>query len=691
MRAFSLLLAFCLTISLSAQQVIITGILADGEPTTATLISAVQGSGDRSPFEGQEITVEGIVVGDFQGGERVGFNGFFLQEEDADADADVLTSEGIWIFDENGGIDVKIGDRVQVSGTVEEDDGLTRIDATGNSESIMITARDQPLPTPAVLLLPINDPIDLEKIEGMYTSVMEDVVVTDLFGLARFGEFIVSNGERLTQFTECNEPDAAGFADFTVDQSQRQLTIDDGRGGDNNFPILIGGDREVSATNSFRSGTVLRGMIGVMDERFGGYRLQALDFTEAGGNDRPQSAPDLGGNITVVGMNVLNYFTTLGSRGADNAEEFARQEAKIVNAICELDADIIGLVEIENNGYGPNGALQQLIDAVSEKCGTTYQFVMAPQTGTDEIQVALIYIASVVEESGTAASLTEPAGVFNSSRVPVAQTFRIIEAGNSGLGEEVTVCVNHWKSKGGSCGAGDDDDGGAGSCDGSRTAAAVAIRDWLATNPTGTTDPDRLIIGDLNAYTEEAPITTLIEAGYVNAIRDQNEESSFPCGSVPSYVFRAGWGSLDHALASATLAAQLSGATAWQVNASEPTALDYDTRFNDPALYADDFYRFSDHNPIVVGIELDRSVSTTAPSTLPDARIGRIAPARFRLYGVPAGYDYFLADARGALLLTGSVTGETTDINATNYPAGVYFLAVRTADGRGRTFKVVRE
>lgn len=219
--------------------------------------------------------------------------------------------------------------------------------------------------------------------------------------------------------------------------------------------------------------------------------------------------------------------------------------------------------------------------------------------------VALIYDPARVEESGTAANLTSAAGQFDSNRVPLAQTFRVIAPGSPNFGQQVTVCVNHWKSKGGSCPGDPDDAAGAGCFNATRVAAATAILDWLTDDdPTGTGVAEQLVIGDLNAYSMEEPITTYTDAGWANTVLNAASSGSSTCGSVASYVFRSQWGSLDHALASPSLAEKVTGARPWGVNAEEPTALDYDTQFNDPLLYAPDFYRFSDHNPIVIGLDL---------------------------------------------------------------------------------------
>lgn len=595
----------------------------DDEPIGSTPIHAVQGNGNASTLVGQTVQIDGVVVGDFQGGSGVGLNGFFVQEPDADQDNDPLTSEGIWVFDENSTLDVAVGDFVNVTGVVSEFGNLTQIDVTDPGASVSIVpGNNAPLPTAVVVDFPLAVTDELERYEGMRFTFNDPMVVTSNFGLGRFGEIEVSEGERLVQFTECNSPDPTGLATYNAQQSLRRLIIDDGRSGDNNFPIVLPDGDNLTPSNTLRAGAVLTGFTGVMDERFTGYRAQPVDRAGLSlvDNPRPATPPSVGGNLKIVGVNVLNYFTTLGSRGADNQAEFDRQEAKIVAALCALDADIIGLVEIEDNGFGPNGALQTLIDAIAAECGIAYEAVVHNVNESDDIQVALIYKTATVEESGTVAVVDDAANGFDRNRNPVAQTFRVIEAGNPDFGEEITVCVNHWKSKGSSCGSPSDDVGGAGNCNGNRLAAAQFIRAWLAGDPTMSDSdgagPDeevtaQLVIGDLNAYSQEDPILEFTDNGWVNAVRAQAPAGSFPCGGVASYIFRGEWGSLDHALASPSLATMVTGATPWNVNAAEPTALDYDTQFNDPALYAPDVFRFSDHDPIVVGVALGASLPVT--------------------------------------------------------------------------------
>jgi predicted extracellular nuclease len=165
----------------------------------------------------------------------------------------------------------------------------------------------------------------------------------------------------------------------------------------------------------------------------------------------------------------------------------------------------------------------------------------------------------------------------------------------------LTVAVNHLKSKGSACDDVNDPDtgDGQGNCNLTRTAAAEALATWLANDPTQSGATNALIIGDLNAYALEDPITAIKDAGYVNLI-----DSLLGNTAAYSYVFQGAAGYLDHALANATLAPQVKAVAAWHINADEPRALDYNSEFKTPGqvagFYAADAYRSSDHDPLLV-------------------------------------------------------------------------------------------
>lgn len=611
----------------------------NGGGNATTFIHDIQGSGNASPLVGSTVTIEAIVVGDFQDGSsgtNGDLNGFFVQEEDADADANATTSEGLFIFDGNApAVNVNIGDKVRVTGTVTEFNGLTEL--TGVTAS---TAGTNTLPTAATVNLPVNSVADLEAFEGMQVTIPDTLFVTEYFNLDRFGEIVLSsNGAtntpgtdgRLDQYTQFNDPDAAGFAAYQAEIAKRRILVDDGQTIQNPNPIILGrGGEPLSATNTLRGGDTIAGLTGVLSYGFDEYRIQPVapvDFQPT--NPRPATPEDVGGDLKVVSLNVLNFFTTLdvsgnpGSgpnglepRGADSQAEFDRQLTKLITTLETANADIYGLIELENEfGGDQNGdgkyAIDTIVKALNDRVGAgTYAFVNPGVPFVDmgdAISVGAIYKTSTVKiAEGTSVEILSDADlpalglsspVFdgnNTNRAALAVTFEEIATG-----EALTVAVNHFKSKGGT-GTGDDADAGdgQGNFNGTRLRAATALDAWLGTDPTGSGDADFLLIGDLNSYAQEDPITYLESQGYTNVIN--NPESAY------SYVFDGQLGTLDYGLASTTLISQVTGATDWHINADEPDALDYNLDFGrDPALFDGQTpFRTSDHDPLVVGLDL---------------------------------------------------------------------------------------
>ncbi|KPV48114.1 hypothetical protein SE17_39790, partial [Kouleothrix aurantiaca] len=253
-------------------------------------------------------------------------------------------------------------------------------------------------------------------------------------------------------------------------------------------------------------------------------------------------------------------------RGADNATEFARQWPKTVAALTGNGADVIAVMELENDGYGSSSAIQDLVGKLNSAAGAgTYAFIDADaatsQTdalGSDAIKVAIIYKPAKVTPVGTTAVLNSTAFVNGGdgaarNRPALAQAFE-----QNSNGARFIVVANHLKSKGSACDAPDAGDG-QGNCNTVRTNAANTLMTWLGTNPTSTGDPDVLIVGDLNSYAQEDPITAIKSAGYTNLIEANIGQDAY------SYVFDGQWGYLDHALGSAGIVSQLAGVGEWHI------------------------------------------------------------------------------------------------------------------------------
>jgi predicted extracellular nuclease len=559
-----------------------------------TLISRVQGADEESPLVGEYVEIQGIVTLSLQGNEQL--KGFFLQEEGIHYDNDPLTSEGIFIS--YADTSVVEGDVIKISGIVQEKYGqtqLTSINGITNCGTAQITSTDITMP-----VLP-----SLEAYEGMLVNVTNELVVNDTYGLKRYGEIKLAS-ERLYQSTQVALPGEAANA-LEAQNKQKELTLDDSI-AIQNPDVIPYPTPELDANNTLRLGDKVNNIQGVIGFGYSQYRIhptQQPNFVQQ--NPRTESPQiEERGDLRIASFNVLNYFNGDGQgggfptpRGADNLEEFDRQKAKTVNALLALDADIIGLLEMENDGFGELSALAELTSSLNEQdSANQYAYVKlnTAQVGGDAIMSAIIYRSNKVKEIGTA-SFTEAVPFDYGNRPPVMQTFESLST------EEIfNVVVTHLRSKG-SCrraeGLDQDQNDGQGCWNQTRINAVNALTSWIETEPTGVSDPDTLILGDINAYAKEDPIQTFTEKGYTNVKQQLNGNTDDY-----SYVFKGRIGSLDHVFASTEMMNKVIATTDWHINADEPAALDYNTEYKSDkhkaSLYSEHVYRSSDHDPIVI-------------------------------------------------------------------------------------------
>ena len=592
--------------------------------SAVTPIHVAQGSGARSPLAGERIRVVGVVTGDFQDGDadvQSSLGGFFLQEEVPDADS--RSSEGIFVFDDALGVNVQVGDRVTVTGLVEEFFGETQLRAS----DVRVVGRGSIEPTdldlPADTVVRSSNGIAiaaLERYEGMLVRFPQALTVVDAFDLERYGALTLAAGGRISQFTNEHRPDMAAYAAHRDLAARSSIVLDDGSNGQNNMPPrFLFPYSNTTAGRTLRLGDKVSGLTGTLRYSRGSGNAGAETFrlmpvgepTFVPDGARSAIAPSVGGELRVVSFNTLNFFTTVDSgrrdcgplgtaacRGADTPDEFERQLRKLAAAILASEADIVGLMEIENN---PSASLIAIVDALNAAAGDDdWRFVDTGSIGTDVIRVGFVFDASGVATVGGFAVLDATVDArFNDAknRPALAQSFTSVA--NGGV---LTVAVNHFKSKGSSCDdVGDPDlSDGQGNCNRTRVDAADALADWLANDPTGSGDRDVLIIGDLNAYLREDPLQTLIDSGYENLL------DTFVGSEAYSFVFRGEAGALDHALASRSLAPQVTGVAEWHINADEPPVLDYNLDFDrGPDIFdSSEPFRASDHDPIVIGLSL---------------------------------------------------------------------------------------
>ncbi|GGR62524.1 5'-nucleotidase [Nocardioides luteus] len=621
--------------------------------TTAEVvaISEIQGTGTTSPLDGQTVTTSGIVTAAYPSG---GFFGFYLQTPGTGGSLDLgshQASDALFVYQPRsaGAVTVEPGDAVTVTGEVGEYAGLTQVtvpaagdivtDGTGSIE-------------PVVSAWPATD-AQKESLEGMLFTPQGDITVSNTYGVENYGELGLAHGDHpLLQPTEVARPGSDEAAAVEADNAARAIVLDDGSSTtlrpptsrtipyvSNTSPVVVGASVDFRGPVIFSEGGSPSAPT---------YRLQPTQVATADPATWPvdfenvrTEAPDerkIGrrADVKIASFNVLNYFTTLGDadddnvgdggctaykdrdgdgnnvsggcdqRGAWDPADFERQQSKIVSAINALDADVVGLMEIENSarlGETPDEAPRSLVAALNEAAGSQVWTAnpssdeLPDASGSDVITSAIIYKRSAVRPLGKARALGTQSGddqAFGNAREPIGQVFKPTVGG-----APFFFVVNHFKSKG-SPGPwpGDGDTGdGQGASNESRVRQATALVEWVSAIKTETGLADVALVGDFNSYTQEDPMQVLYQAGYADSeTLSGNEEYS--------YSFSGLSGSLDHVLLNRHAQRRFTGSDIWNINSGESLLLEY-SRYNYTGadLHTDSPFRSSDHDPVVVGLK----------------------------------------------------------------------------------------
>ncbi|MBD8061820.1 ExeM/NucH family extracellular endonuclease [Oceanitalea stevensii] len=618
------------------------------EPGEVTPIAEIQGTGDATPLLDRTVTTRGVVTGVYADG---GFNGAFIQTPGTGADLEGHdASHGIFVF--GGGTqlasDVEVGDHVEVTGTAGEYFGLTQIAAASHS------VLDEPAAAvvPAQVPLPAVD--EREALEGMLLAPQGDFTVTDTYHTNRFGWVGLAAGdEPLRQPTDVVRPGTEAYTDLVAANADREIRMDDGSSHDwTNFsfdnhetPVAYltpDNPVRVGAPVEFEGPVILdfRRTIAGEDATWNFQpqsRLTGANTAEvqpiSWENTRPEAPGEVGGDVRVATFNVLNYFTSLGDeeagcgffgdrlggpttarscdvRGAYDAANLARQTEKIVSAVNALDADVVALQEIENSlPFAPSNtaadrdhALSDLVDALNAGAGEErWEYVVSAEqfpAAEDVIRNAFIYQVDAVAPVGGTEILLDSAA-FGNAREPMAQEFAPVDENGDVVedADSFVVINNHFKSKGSGTGENADQGDGQGASNPDRVRQAealVAFADEVAADA-GTELV--LLAGDFNSYTQEDPMQVFYENGYTDLGAELTEKSTYSFGSMV--------GSLDHVLASEAATAAVTGADIWNINAYESIAFEYSRyNYNVTDFHDASPYRSSDHDPIIVGLDL---------------------------------------------------------------------------------------
>ncbi|QLH68072.1 ExeM/NucH family extracellular endonuclease [Aeromonas veronii] len=676
------------------------------DPVQLTPIPTIQGTGSGSTLATQTVTDKnGNVTGKVSPGT---FNvrgivtalgqsltkGFYLT--DPVGDGNPATSDGIFVYLSDKDFatkyaDIKPGAELCLEAKVEEYYGGTQLKPTFESGKARVQVTTQGLNVPTSVLQ-VNEGESLaqamNRYEGMRVRLdsSSDLHLTRNYG---FDYKVYRNNVELahktplikpTQLHVANSADAVALA--TKNGSNRLVVESDS----NKVPDgVIPWFPELDADQGYlRLGDQLTGLEGVIVYNKDAFRLVVpSDVTLTAGallrspeEDRQDAPARLSGSDLRIGsFNVLNYFTSHSSiggalnvlckdqadadsakgcnRGAKSQPEFEKQRTKIVNAITAMDADLLGLMEMENNGFEDNSALHNLVTRLNEQqkdASKHYAYVRLPVStltdgkffGGDAIMVAMIYRPALLTPSGDASVIKLPeqryitGGVAKTAgqRDSLVQTFTIAKSK-----EPLTLVVNHLKSKGSGCyenGDGKTEPADLqGKCTEFRVSAAKVLGETVSKLP-----GQVLLVGDFNSYAKEDPIRVLTdynpatsERKIVSAshtfIGDQSYEQlgrevtrsyglidlnvKFNKEKAISYSYEGELGTLDYALANPALASKVAGVADWHINSFESNLFEYGSQYTGTLLKSDNPFSASDHDPIIVDLRLESDA--TKPDT----------------------------------------------------------------------------
>ncbi|HAS6281202.1 TPA: ExeM/NucH family extracellular endonuclease [Vibrio vulnificus] len=684
----------------------------DAEGTVShKTIGEVQGEAYSSPLieSGYTSKDEYLVTGVVSAVATSLVKGFYLYDDNADGN--VKTSDGVFVKTSGAVSKDMIGQQICVRAKVNEDYGMTTLLPTGN---IWEVKNSTPVEVTPVKLERIDSDDDtfrstLERLEAMPVVLVEDMDAAEGnqdMRVSRTFSFDYS-AKRNNMVIAYKRPNPQPNQDHVAGSDAAKAKTAQNK----DYRIVVESDEKPANgkipyypefasdphNNYIRINDSVVGMTGVLHYSYNEFRLiPTANVTKANfvHNTPRTSSPvikesygDDGFTIKVATQNVLNYFNSPygghdnqfgDNRGAESQQEFERQQAKIVEAIYGLDADIVGLMEVENNGFGDFSAIRELLEAINakyykenykdrfarESIHNRYVFVGFDKNGdqvldqfdtigSDAITTGIIYRPSkvsviagkvipmpwqdapmivdadgkpVVDGKGELAESGK-----NYQRNTVAATFRVLNTG-----KQLTVSVNHLKSKGSTCwddyvGTKAVDDDAQGSCENFRVASTYHLGQEMAK-----IGGDQIVLGDMNSYAHEDPMLVLTSNptkkalkaadyikvgnkwqfngeqgpvitqtfGFINAV-----DYKTPAGETSwSYSYNDEVGSLDHLLITSSLKSRLVDAVDWHINAPESTLFDYSNKYKGGdsneanPFYKADAFRSSDHDSALVTI-----------------------------------------------------------------------------------------
>ena len=282
------------------------------------------------------------------------------------------------------------------------------------------------------------------------------------------------------------------------------------------------------------------------------------------GNDDPVQPK--AGALRVCAQNLENYYYNYNTgRGDYTDEERAAKTRKIVNMMVSVDADIYAFCELEAKPI----ILEQLADSANAQVeGNPYQAVydgidVEWDSYDNNLKSGFIYRTDRVATVGSCTAGSTAYYYRNTMRI---QAFKLLSNN-----EKLVVSMNHFKAKDKTEDQGEE----------KRINNATSLINALNKI---STDPDILILGDLNCEYEETPIQMIVNAGYEEQLLRFNTNAYSHC--------YGGGELIDHVLANSTMREQVKNAyvkhiCTYKCTSGVTSAMSY-----------------SDHDPYIVEINL---------------------------------------------------------------------------------------
>ena len=293
------------------------------------------------------------------------------------------------------------------------------------------------------------------------------------------------------------------------------------------------------------------------------------------GNTRAEleaGIPDLGDyRLLVCGFNLENYYMTLGSMGAGNASDRSIQQEKIGKALKRINADIYGLVELQQGDTAVDVLVKRLNADLPKRNYTRFHDA---SIGTFQ-KVEFVYDANTVQPIGTPAE----------TDVETQNRKKMICFREIATGEKFIYSINHFKAMN----TGDEERRV------NEAKAVIKLYNQYRQN-SSIKERDVLFMGDMNCYAFTRPILAFTDNGYIDLHRAFHADSSY------SYMFGGLASYIDHALANGTMYKQVTGMAGYHINSDEDDYYTYDKSGNTS------MFRCSDHDPVLVGLKLDSTL-----------------------------------------------------------------------------------